>query len=142
MELDFNAAEEVTDFVTVPAGTYLCEIAEVRPTETRAGDPRWSMRLVVAEGEYIGRQAAWDSLVFSLRGRSRARIVFGVLGLPNKGIVDVKPGDLEGRRAFVEIQPAEFTHADGTTIRRNEVPYNGYRAVPDQPTESDPPVPF
>ena len=42
-------------------------------TSTRAGDERWSLRLVVAEGQHVGKQAAWDSLVFSTRGRARAR---------------------------------------------------------------------
>jgi hypothetical protein len=130
MELDFDASEEIADYVSVPAGTYLCEISEVRPGVTRSGDARWSFRLVVAEGEFAGRHAAWDSLVFSTRGRARVRKVFGALGLPNRGRVDVEPGDLEGRRAFAQVRPAEFTSASGETIRRNEVPYDGYRPVP------------
>ena len=30
MEIDFDRVEKVDDFVTVPTGTYLCKIAEVR----------------------------------------------------------------------------------------------------------------
>jgi len=149
MELDFDATEEVSDYVSVPAGTYICEISEIRAGVTRAGDPRWSLRLMVAEGEFLGRQAAWDSLVFSTRGRARARKIFGALGLPNSGVVDVTPRDLEGKRALVEVRPAEFTNAEGRTIRRNEVPYEGYRPVPEgddsgpvQGGASDTEVPF
>lgn len=130
MEFDFDASDRVSDYVTVPAGTYLCRIAEIRPGSTRAGDERWSMRLVVAEGQHIGKQAAWDSLVFSTRGRARARMVLQALGLPASGKVQLEPAHLEGRTALVEIRPAEYQGPAGEMIRRNEVPYDGYRALP------------
>jgi len=130
MEIDFDATDRVSDFVTVPAGTYLCRIAEIRPGSTRAGDERWSMRLVVAEGQHVGKQAAWDSLVFSTRGRARARTVLQALGLPASGKVQIEPQDLEGRTALVDVRPAEYQGPDGVMVRRNEVPYDGYRAVP------------
>jgi hypothetical protein len=128
MDIDFDETDRVNDFITVPAGTYLCRVAEVRPGLSRAGDERWSIRLVVAEGQYVGKQAAWDSVVFSNRGRGRARIVFQALGLPAKGRVQVQPSDLEGRQAFVEVRPAEYANPSGEVVRRNEVPYDGYRA--------------
>lgn len=135
MELEFEE-RDVEDYVTVPAGTYLCEIAEVRPGQTRGGDDRWGLRLVVAEGEFIGRQAAWDGLVFSTRGRHRVRTVFAALGMPSRGRVSVEPEQLVGRRAFVTVRPVEYTHqTSGQVVRRNEVPYEGYAAVPDGPTE-------
>ncbi|MBK8097554.1 MAG: hypothetical protein IPK26_10620 [Planctomycetes bacterium] len=131
MEIDFDVVGKMADFVTVPAGTYLCRVTEVRPGLTRAGDERWSLRLVVAEGQHVGKQAAWDSLVFSTRGRARARLVFFALGLPATGRVQVEPRDLEGRVAFVEVRPAEYASPNGETVRRNEVPYDGYRPVPE-----------
>jgi hypothetical protein len=130
MEIDFDASDRVSDFVTVPAGTYLCRIAEIRPGATRAGDERWSLRLVVAEGQHVGKQAAWDSLVFSTRGRARARMVLQALGLPASGKVQIEPSDLEGKQALVEIRPSEYQNQAGDMVRRNEVPYDGYRAVP------------
>ena len=147
MDLDFDSLENVSDYVTVPAGTYLCRVAEVRPGTTRSGDERWSVRLVVAEGEFTGRQADWDSLVFSTRGRARARRIFAALGLPSKGKVTVVPGDLDGRQAFVEVRPVEFTHPTGEVVRRNEVPYDGFSPVErDQeaaaPSPDDPNIPF
>ncbi len=135
MEINFDSTDQVSDFVTVPAGAYVCRIVEVRPGQTRAGDERWSLRLCVAEGEHTGKQAAWDSLVFSSRGRARARLVFAALGLPCQGRVEVQPGDLEGRACLVQIRPAEYDAPSGETIRRNEVPYDGYRAV-EAPTDS------
>ncbi|MCA8953658.1 MAG: DUF669 domain-containing protein [Planctomycetes bacterium] len=137
MEIDFDATESVSDYVTVPAGTYLCRVVEVRPGTTRGGDERWSLRLVVAEGQHVGKQAAWDNLVFSTRGRARVRLVMQALGLPSAGKVRIDPGDLENRTALVEIRPAEYQSAAGQTIRRNEVPYDGYRRVPRTDDESD-----
>jgi hypothetical protein len=129
MEIDFDSVEDVTDFVTIPRGTYLCRVTEVRPGTTRAGDELWSLRLVVDEGQFVGHQAAWDNLVFSTRGRARARRVFHALGLPAQGKVTVQPDDLQDRRVFVEVRPVEFTHPSGGVVRRNEVPYDGYRPL-------------
>ena len=128
MEIDFDAKDAISDFISVPAGTYLCRIAEVRTGTTRAGDDRWSVRLVVAEGQHVGKQAAWDSLVFSVRGRTRARSVLHALGLPSKGRVQLTPDDLEGCTALVEVGPSENESPSGQVVRRNEVPYDGYRA--------------
>lgn len=115
------------NFIEMPAGTYLCRVAEVRVSTTRAGDERWAIRLVVVAGEFVGRQAAWDSLVFSVRGRARARLVFAALGL--SGVKVVKPADLEGRQANVEVRPVQYLLPDGTPVRKNEVPYDGYGRV-------------
>ena len=64
---------------------------------------------------------------------------FQALGLPNSGKVRVQPGDLEGLRAFVDIRPSEYQSPGGQLIRRNEVPYDGYRAV-DRDSNGDPPL--
>ncbi|HEB51849.1 MAG TPA: DUF669 domain-containing protein [bacterium] len=146
MRIDFDATDPVSDFVTVPKGTYLCRVAEVRTGTTRAGDERWALRLVVAEGQHVGKQAAWDSLVFSPRGRKRVRLVLQALGLPATGKVDIEPGDLEGRSALVEVRPSEYEATDGQIVRRNEVPYDGYRSgddpVADQPPATGGDIPF
>lgn len=131
MEIDFDAKDAISDFISVPAGTYLCRIAEVRPGSTRAGDERWSIRLVVAEGVHVGKQAAWDSLVFSVRGRTRARLMLQAFALPSKGKVQLQPADLEGCSALVEVRPSEYESSSGQIVRRNEVPYDGYRSAED-----------
>src|SRR6185369_7391461 len=104
---------------------YLCRVADVRTGTTRSGDERWGLKLVVAEGQHVGRQATWDSIVFSNRGRARARLVFLAFGLPTKGRVQVQPDDLVGRTALVEVRPVEYPNPTGEVIRRNEVPYDG-----------------
>lgn len=128
MELDFTDTDELRDYVTVPEGTYLCEVALVQPGTTRSGDVRWGIRLVVAEGDFVGRQAAWDGLVFSDRGMPRVRLVLSALGIPCNGRVEIEPADLVGRTAMVAIRPQESDDpVSGHRVRRNEVPYDGYR---------------
>ena len=130
MELDFENTEEISDFVSVPSGTYLCRVVEVRERVTKGDDTLWALRLAVAEGEFTGRHASWDNLVFSIRGLSRVRRVLTALGLPSDGKVNIEPDDLVGKVAFVQVRPAEYMMLNGNMTRRNEVPYYGYQAVP------------
>lgn len=118
------------NYTTVPEGTYRCRIDEIRQGCTRAGDLRWSLRLIVTEGEYRGRQAAWDSLVFSTRGRARVRKVLKAFGLPGTlAQLELDPDDLQGQEAMVKVLQATYTSASGETVTRNEVPYDGYSAI-------------
>lgn len=116
------------DFTTVPVGTYLVRVREVRQGQTRQGDSRWSVALDIVDGEHRGRLGAWDALVWSARGTPRARQILAALGIPEPD-KPVDPGHLVGRIARVEIRPVEFTVEGGETIRRNEVPYDGWEAV-------------
>ena len=129
MDLDFDSREETNDFITVPAGTYLCRIAEVRERLTRSEDVLWAIRLDVIEGEFVGRLAAWDNLVFSSRGLTRVKRFLDALGLPSDGKVQLSPDDLVDQKVFAEVRPAEYHAPDGNMTRRNEIPYNGYRAI-------------
>jgi hypothetical protein len=124
IEVDLDA--HTVDYVVVPRGTYLCRVAEVRCGTNQAGAERWALRLVVADGPHVGKQAAWDSLVFSRQGLPRIRLVFAALGLPASGKVQVGPEDLEGRLAKVDIHIADFSTPSGEVIRRNQVPYDGF----------------
>ncbi len=127
MEVDF---ENLEDYISVPPGTYLCEIALVRESTSKAGDPMWGVCLRVADGQHVGHLACWDNLVFSDRGRSRVRDIFAALGLPSQGRVEVRSEELVGRQAFVEVRKGAYQRADGTVAKpRNEVPYDGYRPV-------------
>ena len=136
MDLDFDDREKVTDYISVPAGTYLCRVTDVRERLTRNDDSLWALRLVVAEGEFTGRDAAWDNLVFSSRGLNRVKLVFAALGVPSDGRIQVDPADLTDKQAFVTVRPAEYLSAEGSMIRRNEVPYDGYQAMT-EPEESN-----
>jgi Protein of unknown function (DUF669) len=117
------------DYITVPEGTYRCRIAEVRERETRRGDVLWALRVVVVDGDFEGRTAAWDNLVFSDRGLNRVRQVFTVLGVPTEGKIETLADDLVDLEALVTVRPAEYLSAEGQVICRNEVPYLGWEAI-------------
>ena len=128
MRMDFSNVEDVS-YVSVPEGTYLCRVDDVRERSTRDGSPRWSYRLVVMEGEYAGRTAAWDSVSFTERGMGRCKHVLKQLGFDVSGVIEVESGDLVGRSAHVKIEFEE--HQDpNTDIRsvRPSVPFFGYGA--------------
>ncbi|MEC7726471.1 MAG: hypothetical protein VYD05_13205 [Planctomycetota bacterium] len=128
MQIDFDADDSVSDFVTVPAGTYHCRVGEIRRGQTRAGDERWSIRLVIAKGQHVGKPAAWDSRGCSARGRARARLILPALGLRVAGKVELEPEALTNCEALVTVRPTEYESPQGQLVRRNEVPYDGYRA--------------
>lgn len=117
----------VTDFVTAADGDYPCRIAEVRVGVTAAGDERWALRCHGADNGFL----VWDSLVFSNRGRARARMVLVALGaVKGQGRASVEPDDLVGLRALVTVRACEYTLPTGERVRRLEVPYDGWRPAP------------
>ncbi|NOT31196.1 MAG: hypothetical protein HOP15_12170 [Planctomycetes bacterium] len=130
MKLDFSTIEDSESFISIPEGTYLCRIAEVRESLTRDGSPRWSLRLEVAEGDYAGRTAAWDSLVFSERGLPRVKHVLALLGFDVTGTVELLPGDLVDLRARAQCMIEEYEdRLTGKRQRRLRVPYSGYESA-------------
>ena len=132
----------VTDFVTVPAGIYICRIAEVRVGMTRHGHTRWSLRLVVAKGPHAGRQAAWESLQLGGAGLRRARKVLGILGVNVLGDLDtVEPRELEGLLCRVQVEPCDYAAPGGEIVRRNEVTKDGWLPMPLPPAPAAPPAP-
>ena len=130
MKLDLTHLEDTDSFVTIPEGFYLCRVAEVRPGTTRDGQPRWGLRLEVAEGDHAGRTAAWDGLTFSERGLPRVKQVLEQLGFDVSAPLDLDPDDLLERP--VRVQLVLETREDPLTGRRVErlkVPYQGYVSV-------------
>jgi hypothetical protein len=118
------------DFISVPESEYLCRVEEVRWRVTRGGAERWSIRLVVDDGEHEGKQAAWDSIVWTARGKTRARLILKAFGLPHKGKIWISTDSLVGRRAYVTVRPATYESVDsGAIVKRNEVKFDGYRPV-------------
>lgn len=130
MQIDFSKVEDVESFVSVPEGTYLCRISEVRAGTTRDGDPRWSFRLTVDQGEHAGRTAAWDGISLSERGMKRTKHVLSKLGFETAGVVDVDLDDLVDRRAWVRVDFEEREDPiSGTRQVRPRVPFLGYRSL-------------
>ncbi|HED65353.1 MAG TPA: hypothetical protein ENJ09_07340 [Planctomycetes bacterium] len=143
MQVDFSTVQDVESFVSIPEGTYLCRIAEVRTGLTREGSPRWGMRLEVAEGDFAGRTAAWDGLVWSERGLPRVKTVLGLLGYDVSGTLEIDAEDLVGRRIVAEFTTEEREDpATGRRVVRLRVPYMGYRAAEDAEASESEDMPF
>jgi len=127
MRYDFSTVEDIESFVSVPEGRYLCRVAEVRDGVARDGSARWSLRLEVAEGDYAGRTAGWDSLTWSERGVARVKRVLDALGMDTRGIVEIEPHQLVGRRVEAQFQSEEREDPlSGRRVLRLRVPYAGY----------------
>ena len=127
MNVDFSSIGDVESFLSIPEGSYLCRIAEVREALTREGSPRWALRLEVAEGDYTGRTAGWDGLVWSERGLPRVKSVLAHLGFDVGGSLDITPQDLVDRRIQAQLQTEEREDPiSGRRVVRLRVPYMGY----------------
>jgi len=130
MQVDFSAIDDPETFNSVPEGTYVCRITEVRESLTKEGHPRWAIRLEVSEGELAGRTAAWDGITWSERALPRAKHVLSQLGFDVSGTVDLQPDDLKGLRARVTVLTEPWEDPlTGRRIVRNRVPFSGYEAI-------------
>ena len=130
MQIDFSSIEDPEDFCSVPEGVYACRVADVRAGTTREGAPKWSLRLEVLDGDFAGRTAAWDNLVWSERGLPRARHVLGSLGFEVQGPIELEPNDLIDRHCRVQVVPEEREDPrTGRRAVRPRVPYLGYDAA-------------
>jgi len=127
MKWDFTDVSDMEDFASLPQGWYTVKVEEVREGLTRDRDSRWGLRLVVSEGDFAGRIAAWDGLVWSERGSSRAKRLLGALGFEVDGSLEIEPHELLGRCADVELVVEEWENpVTGRRQRRNTVPYDGF----------------
>jgi hypothetical protein len=127
MNYDFTNVQETQNFVTVPEGTHVCQVAEVRPGTTKEGAERWSLRLVVATGDHAGHTAAWDALVWNDKCAYRVKRALEALGFDVAGETSIEPQDLVGRRARVTLNTSRFEDpATGRVTERLEVPFLGY----------------
>jgi hypothetical protein len=120
----------MTEHDPIPDGEYLVTVDDCRRRDTAGGHLAWSLRLVVFDGPYSGRFAAWDTLVFSPRGKNRARSVLRELGAyASLETLEFPPVGILGRCARVSIRRAQYVGPEGHTIERCEVPYDGWKNV-------------
>ena len=130
MRYDFSDVEDIENFVSVPEGEYLCQVAEIREGTARDDSLRWSMRLEVVGGDLCGRTAGWDSITWSPRGVHRVKHVLAALGCETEGALEIDSDELFGRQAFVTFREEEWE--DPQTGRRQvrlSVPFIGYRCA-------------
>ncbi len=127
MRFDFSQFGDGDDFVNLDPGWYTVRVHEVREGTTREGDPRWALKMIVAEGEHSGRFAAWDGIVWSERGGRRAKLILDAFELDTSGEIELASGELLGRLVDVQLVPEEYEHpVTGRIQRRNRVPYEGF----------------
>jgi len=126
VRVDFDQVDDAENYVSVPNGTYLCEVAEIRPRQAEDGAERWGIRWVVLDGPFAGRTAAWDNLGFEARHLRRTKLILHRLGLAVDGPQEIKPATVEGRRAMVTVYARERTDpSTGRRIISNRVPFAG-----------------
>ncbi|MBL8692557.1 MAG: hypothetical protein JNJ88_00510 [Planctomycetes bacterium] len=133
VRVDFTQVDDADNYVSVPNGTYLCRIGEVRARIGDDGAERWGVRWIVADGPYAGRTAAWDALTFSAKGLRRAKIILQRLAVPVDGPQELRPADIEGRVARVTVYARE--RLDPITQRRvisNRVPFAGVETATEE----------
>jgi hypothetical protein len=132
MRLDFSEVQDGESFVSIPEGVYLCRVDEVRTGLSRDGSERWSFKLVVADGEYAGRVAAWDNLTWSERGVVRVKRVLAAFGYDVTGVVELDSHDLVGRKVRAQVV-GEVWEDPKTGMRRERlaVPFIGYDPADD-----------
>jgi hypothetical protein len=131
MQIDFTEIADVDDLRAVPPGEYLCQVQEVRESQSPAGHVRWGMRWEVVHGEWQGRTACWDSLHWSERGLPRVKFVLKTLGCLAEANKDLQPDELQGRRALVTVIHEERDDpVSGLRRLSNRVPFAGYAAAP------------
>ena len=128
MHYDFSSVDDDRDeFVLVPEGVYSVRIAEARESRGRDGSEHWGLRLEVIDGDWAGKTASWDWLVWSERGVPRIKRVLRALGLAVDGELSIVPSDLLELRARVQVgvEEREDPHT-GRRAVRNRIPYDGY----------------
>ena len=141
--IDFSKIDDVQDFSPIPAGTYQVKVADVEETTTQNGDPMWKMVLQVTKGEHEGRRL-FDNLVFTERALSRVKLVCSSLGADVIGAVDLTPDMLLGKECQATTIVEDYLDNEGTTKRRNCVPFAGYKPLGSGSTDgsADGRVPF
>lgn len=137
VHVDFDQIENCDNYSSVPNGTYICQVAEVRVRPGNDGVERWGIRWIVLEGPFAGRTAAWDNLSFASVGLRRTKLILSRLGVPVNGPQEISSSDVEGRRGKVTVYSQE--RVDPVTQRRiiaNRVPFAGVEALTQEESSS------
>lgn len=141
---------EPRPFGPLPAGWYLVNCVEIKPSYTTEGIEKWEViwKVLSLNPELHGRQIRdflqWGSPdpEKNLPALSRCKLVCHRAGIDtnNKGPVDVTPNDLLERKVMIQVDVAPYTAKDGTQRSGNKVPFEGYREATAQDLSND--IPF
>lgn len=135
--IDFSKASDERKFSPLPAGRYLCRLAEVEETTTRSGEPMWRLRFTVAKGRHEGRYIR-DRVAFTPKAIKRVRALCAALGVRAAGKGELTPEQVEGRRCYVRVRIDQYENRDGQMTPCNEVAFDGYEpARRDEAADAD-----
>jgi uncharacterized protein DUF669 len=126
MRIDLTDVNDDVEVLTVPEGVYDVRIVDVRLGHTRDGSERWALRLEVVGGDWAGKNAGWDGLIWSDRGKPRVKRVLTALGYPPDREFDLEPDELIGRQGRVQVLHEEYENAAGVVTKHLNVPYEGW----------------
>jgi hypothetical protein len=106
----------------IKAGVYKVKIANVNDQRlTSSGDPMWSLRLEVVDGDDKGH-VIWDNLVFNKGGMGRVKMLYKQLGYVTEGpFKELKPDDLLRGVLFCNVILREYQGQF-----QNAISYDGY----------------
>ncbi len=125
---DWGAMERPTN----PPGIYLARVGKCREAVSKGGD---AMLVLEWETDILGKPAGplcWDFLMMEGKGASMGCAKLLKLGFP-KG-AEVKPEDVQGRRAYVRVGLQEYNGKQGLKVLTTFDPFEcGYWSESENP---------
>ena len=100
---------------------YLCRVEEVKEGETQHGEEMWTLKLLVVEGEYLGR-VIFDNMPFSKAALQRVKFICTHLGLDVSEESELVSSKLLGRTAYVTVKRDFYVDRKGRERTGASVP--------------------
>ena len=138
MRIDFSKPppDSSSSYDPLPNGSYPCQVESAEETSTRKGQPMWKVRWRVTEGPHSGR-IVFDRVSFSEKALPRVQQLLESVGIDiTSQIVELEPGDLQGRECLVTVEEDYYTDAMGRRRVGNTVPFDGFKPLSERPVES------
>jgi hypothetical protein len=136
--MNFPEIPDMNDnqYEPIPDGTYLCQLEAVKDGYTaKDGHEMWKLEWVLLPEKYAGRKL-FDNLVFSEKAAQRVKFVCSRLGLDVTQAIDLTPGMLIGKQAWVTTYINDYTNQEGQKRKSNKIPWDGYDEVEELKAEA------
>ena len=132
-KVDFRNMEDAQGYTPIPKGRYLCYLADINETTTRAGYEMWRAKFEIIEGTYTGG-FIYDNIIFNPVGLKRVRCLCNALGLDITKECNLTPQSILGRSCFVDTFIKDFRDRHGELRQGNEVSFYGFSSIPKKDT--------
>jgi hypothetical protein len=130
-KIEFDKIDDANIYEPIPAGRYLCELAEIKETATKNGDEMWELKFVVLESGLYENRIIFDRMVFSEKAMPRIKLICSRLGIDTTRSMDLLPANLLYKRCYLHVVIEDYTDYEGIQKKRNIVPYAGYEKMED-----------